>query len=109
MEQKPGEPRHLRLDDLAAKSKVQVTLQTKETAAELKSRLGREDADAAHERAKDLFLYRVVALLVSVVSAVCLIASLLPVVPEDTRKSAFSLLTVIITAAVSFMVGKSAK
>jgi hypothetical protein len=109
MEPKPTEPSHLSLDHIVAQSSVHVTFEPKETTSELKSRLVREEADAVLKRTKDLILFRAVIVIVSVVAAACLIASFLPIVPEDTRKSAFSLLTVIVTAAVSFMVGKSVK
>ncbi len=105
MEPKSTGSSQLDIKALIAKSDVEVKFQRKESRAELTARLAREDADAAHQRAKEFFLLRFVA----AVTIVCLIAPLLPFVPEDTRKAFSSILAVIVAAAVSFMVGKSGK
>jgi hypothetical protein len=58
---------------LIAKSDIEVKFQRKESRAELIARLAQQDADAALQRAKELFLLRFVAS----VTIVCLIAPLL--------------------------------
>jgi hypothetical protein len=100
---------HLKLDDLFGSKTVAFNNTLRDSPQEIRARLQREEADAAHQRAKDLFLYRTVTAAVGVVSVVCLIIAVIPAVPDDTRKWATTLLTSIVSAGLGYMTGKASK
>jgi hypothetical protein len=76
---------------------------------ELAARLRREEADAEHERRKDLLLLWAVLMTVSVVSVVCIVIIAVSGASVDNAKWATTVLTTIISAGVGYMTGKSSK
>jgi hypothetical protein len=84
-------------------------LKTRDHPEERQSRLRREEADAEHQRRKDFALFVIVAVMVSVVATACLWVTLSSGYPADVQKWASSLLTVIISASLGYMTGKSSK
>jgi hypothetical protein len=104
MEQKPS------LIDLAKLPKgTSFTLTTHETRPELESRLRREEADAEHQRKKDLMIVRGVMIAVGLVCVACVAVVLIPGVPPENAKWATTLLTTIVSAGLGYATGKSSK
>jgi len=98
----PGPSRKVDLNDLAHQADYHLDFQLKsrEIPEELRSRIRQQDADSGHQRWKDAVLFVGVLILVGTVSLVCLAIVGLSRGAADTQKSAATLLTVIVSAAV---------
>lgn len=86
--------------------KLKYQVESPEDPEELKSRIRQQDADGDHQRWKDAVLFVGVLVLVGTVSLACLAIVLLSIGTADTQKSAGTLLTVIVSAAVGYTTGK---
>lgn len=104
---KVGRPRPVNLSHLIDPENVEI--KTREHPEERASRLRREEADAEHQRKKDFVLFIIVAIMVCLVALACLWINLSSNYSPDLQKWASSLLTVIVSAILGYMTGKSSK
>jgi hypothetical protein len=96
------EPGYLNLDP----KQYEVAVSPKQTQQELKSRLAREEAEAAHQRRKDFILFVAAVLGVAAVVVLCLVTIALPDRSPDDKKWATSILTSIVSSTVFYLFGK---
>lgn len=80
-----------------------------ETTREVQSRLRREEADAEHQRRKDIAILRAVLIAVGVVSVVCIAVVLIPGVPPENARWATTLLTSIVPTSLGYMTGRNSE
>jgi hypothetical protein len=64
---------------------------------------------ADHERTKDIFICRSVTILLCVAFGLGFVVAVIPAVPDDSRRWAAGLVTMIVSGGAGFMFGKSVK
>ena len=105
----PGEPASPNRLDLRKLKGYSVEVKSVELPEVLASRLRQEEADAEHQRRKDLVLFLFAVLGVAGVSALCGFIVLHPRSTPDDKKWATAVLFSIVTSAVSFLAGRNSK
>jgi hypothetical protein len=73
------------------------------------SRLRREEADAEHQRHKEVLILWAILIIVGVVSVICLWIVLIPGYPAENVKWATTLLTMIVSGGLGYMTGRNSK
>lgn len=73
------------------------------------SRLHREEADAEHQRNKEVLILWAILIAVGVVSVICLWIVLIPGYPAENVKWATTLLTMIVSGGLGYMTGRNSK
>lgn len=86
-----------------------ITIISCERPQELRARLAREDAEAAHQRRKDLILFGAAILGVGVIAGLCLWTIAQSSSTADDRKWATSIVSSIVAGAVGYLFGRSSK
>ena len=81
----------------------------REDPAERDSRLRIEEANAAHQRRKELILHIAALLVISVVLAVCVWTIVKTNSTEEDKKWAVPILSAIVTGLIGYVTGRSAK
>jgi hypothetical protein len=97
------------LNELAKRPSVKFTITTVEDSAERESRLRIEEANAAHQRRKELILYSVTAGVVALVVLLCARIILRKGLATEDGKLALALLTSIVTGLVGYVTGRASK
>ena len=95
------------LAELAKSSKY--SFSSLESPQEIESRIRREDAEAEHQRKKELIILWMVVVLVGFVSFVCVVVMFLPHSSVDNVKWATTLLTTVVAGGVGYMTGKGSR
>lgn len=99
----------INLNDLANRQDHQLTITPREDPAERGARLRIEEANAAHQRRKELTLYVATLVVVGLALGVCFFVMVSERMTVDDRKWAQLLLTAIVTGFVGYVTGKSTK
>lgn len=99
----------LDLNDLANRENVKITITTIEEAAERESRLKISEADAVHQRRKELILYSLTSGVIAVTVLLCAWIILRKGISTEDGKLALALLTAIVTGLVGYVTGQAAK
>jgi len=76
---------------------------------ELASRRRRAEADAEHQRKKDVLILRAIQVIVGIVTIVCVLIVFLPGMPAENSTWATTQLTIIVSAGVGYSWGKKSK
>lgn len=94
-------------EDLARSGNLTVKVETPEHPSERTSRLSRQDADAGHARRKDIIVSVFIGVGVLGVGAVCAYVLVGAGFSPEDKKWAQTTLTHLLTACLSYIVGKS--
>ncbi|MBL8189187.1 MAG: hypothetical protein JNK38_14360 [Acidobacteria bacterium] len=100
---------NLDLNELASSQAVKISIATVENTAERESRLRVEEANAAHQRRKEMLLYSVTIGVVSIVVVLCAWVILRKGLATEDGKLALALLTSIVTGLVGYATGRASK
>lgn len=100
---------NLDLNELAVNQAVKISIATVEGAAERDSRLRIEEANAAHQRKKELLLYGATIGVVLIVVFLCTWVILRKSLATEDGKLALALLTSIVTGLVGYVTGRASK
>jgi hypothetical protein len=87
----------------------QVKIESKDDPEVVQSRLRREEADAEHQRHKEVLILWAILITVGVVSVFCLWIVLIPGYPTENVKWATTLLTMIVSGGLGYTTGKNSK
>ncbi|HEY0080809.1 MAG TPA: hypothetical protein VGB73_19560 [Pyrinomonadaceae bacterium] len=99
----------INLNDLANRHDHQLTITPREDPAERDARLRIEEANAAHQRRKELALHVATLVVVGLALGVCFFILLREGSVAGDKEWARQLLTAIVTGFVGYVVGKSTK
>lgn len=97
------------LNELTNSQNVKISITTNEDSAERETRLRIAEADALHQRQKELLLYRLTAGVIAVVVLICAWIVLRRGLSTEEGKLALALLTSIVTGLVGYVTGKASK
>lgn len=97
------------LNELASRQNIKLSLSTAEDLLEKETRLRIEEATAAHQRQKELLLYRLTSGVILLVVALCAWVVLRKGLANEEGKLALALLTSIVTGLVGYVTGRSSK
>jgi hypothetical protein len=86
-----------------------VKVERHESPQEIASRLRREEADAEHQRKKELLILWAVLMIVGAMTFVCVVIVFLPGTSPENSKWATMFLTTIGSAGIGYMTGKNSK
>jgi hypothetical protein len=103
-----GRSKTLNLGNVVGDDDLDFSVKTREDPDERQARLRREEADAEHQRRKELLILRAVLITLGVTALVCIGVIVIPGSPPENAKWATTLLT-IVSAGVGYMTGKSSK
>lgn len=99
----------LMLNEIANQPDWQLSITPREDPIERDSRLKIEEANAQHQRVKELILHGVTALVVLTAVGVCAWIVIKKGLAADEGKLALGLLTNVVTALVAYVTGRSSK
>jgi multidrug resistance efflux pump len=99
----------LDLTEVVNNPSFKFSVMTNEDASERETRLRIAEADAVHQRQKELLLYRLTFAVIVTVVILCSWIVLRKGLSTDDGKLALALLTSIVTGLVGYVTGKSAK
>jgi hypothetical protein len=85
------------------------TIQTRDSAEEIKARIQREQDEANHQRYKDKVILWAVIIVVGGASLASLACLFLPGTSPETLKWATTLLTTVVAGGLGYMTGKGSK
>ncbi|MGH9802650.1 MAG: hypothetical protein ACRD82_19970 [Blastocatellia bacterium] len=91
------------------KTAIKVSISTVENADERISRLRIEEANAAHQRRKEMLLHSLTASVIAVVVLLCAWTILRKGFAAEDGKLALALLTSIVTGLVGYAIGRASK
>lgn len=100
---------NLDLNEFVRTQTFKMSLATVEDSAERESRLRVEEANAAHQRRKEMLLYSVTIGVVSIVVILCAWVILQKGLATEDGKLALALLTSIVTGLVGYATGRASK
>jgi hypothetical protein len=100
---------NLDLNEFVRHQTFKMSLATVEDSAERESRLRVEEANAAHQRRKEMLLYSVTIGVVSIVVLLCTWVILRKGLATEDGKLALALLTSIVTGLVGYATGRASK
>ncbi|HEX8073145.1 MAG TPA: hypothetical protein VF546_24570 [Pyrinomonadaceae bacterium] len=103
------EKNRLDLNELAGKQNLNLTIAPREDPAEMQSRLRREEADAAHQRRKDLTLFVTTFVVIVAAFGICAYIVLGGRASAEADKWATATLTSIVSGLVGYVTGKAVK
>lgn len=99
----------LGLRELVNTQSVKFSVATSENSEERESRLRIEEANATHQRRKEMLLYSVTIGVISVVVILCAWVILRKGLATEDGKLALALLTSIVTGLVGYATGRASK
>jgi len=99
----------LDLNELANRLDHQLSITPREDPAERDSRLRIEEANAAHQRTKEIILYSLTSMVVAVVVGLCVWLVAKKGLTAEEGKLALALLTAIVTGLVGYVTGRASK
>lgn len=99
----------LNLNELANSPDIQLSITPREDPEVRASRLKIEEANAAHQRQKELILYYVTSAVIALVVGICSWTILKKGLTAEEGKLALALLTSIVTGLVGYVTGRAAK
>ncbi|HEX4951187.1 MAG TPA: hypothetical protein VFZ34_31310 [Blastocatellia bacterium] len=97
------------LNEIANRQNVKLSITTNEDLAERESRLRITEADATHQRQKELLLYRLTASVITITVLLSAWVVLRKGLSNEEGKLALALLTSVVTGLVGYVTGKSSK
>lgn len=97
------------LTEIISNPSFKFSVMTNEDASERETRLRIAEADAAHQRQKELLLYRLTAGVIAVVVLICAWIVLRRGLSTEEGKLALALLTSIVTGLVGYVTGQASK
>lgn len=99
----------LDLNEIATRQDFTLTIAPRADPAERESRLKREEADAAHQRRKDLALHIITFGVIAAAFCICAYVVLNDTAGREETRWATAMLTSIVTGLVGYVTGRSAK
>lgn len=97
------------LNELASRQNIKIALSTSEDVLEREARLRIEEANAAHQRHKELLLYRLTSGVILLAAALCCWIVLRKGLATEEGKLALALLTSIVTGLIGYVTGRASK
>jgi hypothetical protein len=99
----------LNLNELASSPDIQLSIIPREDPEVRASRLKIEEANAAHQRQKELILYYVTTVVIALVVIICSWTILKRGLNTEEGKLALALLTSIVTGLLGYVTGRASK
>lgn len=100
---------NLDLSELAVNQAVKISIASVEGIPERESRLRIEEANAAHQRKKEMLLYGVTIGVISIVVLLCAWVIMRKGLATEDGKLSLALLTSIVTGLVGYATGRASK